>query len=93
MTKITLNVMEITSAIANAANTAPKPAAVPLLLSSQVSLLGTKVEAGFRAGGLEGELSAMYKAITSQHYTVCVAMIMYICVYSSTELIVGISRW
>jgi len=63
MTKNTLRVMEMTSAMANAANTPPRPAAVPLLLSSllssQVSMLGVEVEVGFRTGGrLEDELSA-----------------------------------
>ena len=39
--------MEITSAMANAAIIAPKPAAIPLLLSSEFPLLGAGVEVEF----------------------------------------------
>ena len=47
MNSNTLIVMEITSAMANTASTAPKPAAISLLLSSDVSLLGAVVEVEF----------------------------------------------
>ena len=44
ITSTTLIVMEITATTANIPNRAPKTAAIPLLLSSHVSLLGAGVE-------------------------------------------------
>ena len=51
--------------MANITITEPKPAATPLLLSSQVSLLATEVEVGVgievgAGSGVEDELSVMY---------------------------------
>ena len=62
MTKNTLIAMEIISPMANIAIPEPKPAATPLLLSSQVSLLATEVEVGvgIAGSGVEDELSVMY---------------------------------